>query len=90
MKYRIHATRRMFQRDIAEEDIELLIREGNIIESYDDDFPFPSLLINGKALSGKPLHVVVAVNRLEKILVVITAYEPDPLKWSKGFIRRIK
>ena len=90
IEYRVHAVRRMFQRDIFEEDVELLLKEGKIIERYDDDFPLPSLLISGADAEGHPLHVVAGINNAEKIIVVITAYEPDPLKWSDNFTGRIQ
>ncbi|MBF0232846.1 MAG: DUF4258 domain-containing protein, partial [Desulfamplus sp.] len=32
IEYRIHATRRMFQRAIHEDDVERTLKEGNIIE----------------------------------------------------------
>ena len=90
IKYRVHATRRMFQRNIKAEDLELLLREGEIIEKYDDDFPLPSILISGITLTNRPLHLVAGINNVEKIIVIITAYEPDPFIWSDNFTRRIK
>jgi len=90
IKYRIHATRRMFQRNITEEDLELLLRKGEIIEKYDDDFPLPSILISGITLTNRPLHLVAGINNAEKTIVIITAYEPDPSIWSDNFTRRIK
>ncbi len=89
IEFRIHATRRMFQRDIFEDDIEMILREGEVIEHYDDDFPFPSLLINGLTQAYRPLHIVVGVNISEQILVIIAAYEPSPLLWAENFSRRI-
>jgi len=90
IEYRIHATRRMFQRDIHENGVEKVLKDGNIIEQYDDDFPFPSFLINGINTEGVPLHVVAAINRDELKLVIITVYKPDPLKWKNEFSGRIK
>ena len=66
------------------------LKEGDIIEQYDDDFPFPSVLINGLGAGNVPLHVVVAINSDELKLVIITVYKPDPLKWIDQFSRRIK
>jgi hypothetical protein len=86
--YRVHASRRMFERDIFEDDVEFILNRGSIVERYDEDYPLPSLLLNGRASSGKQLHVVVAINALEKKLIIITAYEPDALKWTDGFSRR--
>jgi len=42
IEYRVHATRRMFQRSIQPEDIEIILRDGSVIEEYSDDFPLPS------------------------------------------------
>jgi hypothetical protein len=90
IEYRVHSVRRMFQRDIYEDDVELLLEQGEIIERYDDDFPLPSLLISGSDVTGRPLHVVAGINNIEKIIVIITAYEPDPLRWSDNFTGRIQ
>ena len=90
IEYRVHATRRMFERGIHEDDVELTLTRGTIIEKYEEDFPLPSLLLNGPARDGRPIHVVVAVNDLERKLVIITAYVPDLLKWCEGFSRRIQ
>ncbi len=90
IEYRIHATRRMFQRAIHEDDVERILKEGSIIEQYDDDFPFPSVLINGLGARNVSLHVVAAINSDELKLVIITVYKPDPLKWTDKFSRRIK
>ncbi|MBI5141030.1 MAG: DUF4258 domain-containing protein [Nitrospirae bacterium] len=88
IEYRIHATRRMFQRGIHEADIEIVLKSGDVIERYDDDFPLPSMLISGRTRLNDPLHVVAAINHCERKVVIITAYEPDFLKWSDDFSRR--
>ncbi len=89
IEYRVHATRRMFQRDILEDDVEFILRKGSIIERYDEDYPLPSLLLNGRVSNGRQRHVVVAANSSERRLVIITTYEPDSLKWTDGFSRRL-
>ncbi len=90
VKYRLHSTRRMFQRDIVNNDVEYLLVNGNVIEQYVDDFPFPSLLLNGQTANGRALHVVVGVNNTERQLIIITTYEPDPRKWTNNFSRRVQ
>jgi hypothetical protein len=90
LEYRIHATKRMFERDISENDIESVLTAGRVIEDYKDDFPLPSVLICGRSKEERPLHIVVGINQAEKILVIITAYEPDPEKWISDFSRRQK
>jgi hypothetical protein len=86
--YRLHASKRMFEREINDDDVEFLLKNGEIIERYDDDYPLPSLLLNGFSKNKRPLHLVVAVNRDEKRLIIVTVYEPDPLKWLDNFSRR--
>jgi hypothetical protein len=86
--YRIHATHRMFERNISEDDILLVLEQGAIIEEYHDDFPFPSILINGRSIAEQPLHVIVGIDRSEKRLYIITTYEPDATKWTDNFSRR--
>ena len=88
IEYRVHATRRMFQRFIGDDDIERILEKGQVIEKY-DDFPLPSILLNGQTASGRALHVVVGVNESERKLVIITTYEPDPVKWGDSFSRRL-
>lgn len=88
LEYRVHATRRMFERGVNSEDIEGVLRDGHIIERYDDELPLRHLLLNGKTASSTPLHVVVVVHLSEKRLTVITLYEPDSSKWMQNFSRR--
>jgi hypothetical protein len=90
IEYRIHATRRMFERDINEDDVEIVLEKGNVIERYDDDFPFPSVLINGTGSDNSYLHVVAAINESERKVFVITTYKPTSLRWKNEFSGRIK
>jgi len=89
IRYRVHATRRMFSRSVSEEDIICLLDNGNIIEDYEDDFPFPSVLLNGVSAKGRPLHAVIGIDVELKRLYIITVYEPDPRKWIEDYSRRI-
>jgi len=80
----------MFQRDIEEDELLFVLRNGQIIESYAMDFPFPSVLVSGRTPNNRPLHVVAAADATEKRLYIITTYEPDPLKWTNNFERRME
>ena len=85
--FRVHAIQRMFEREISREDVRQVLETGTIIESYPDDEPYPSRLVLG--WSGvRPIHVVVADNRDEDEIIVITVYEPDPGRWEPGFSER--
>jgi hypothetical protein len=57
--YRVHAVRRMFERGIAEADVQSVLSEGEEIAGYPDDLPYPSRLLFGWR-GDRPLHVVVA------------------------------
>jgi hypothetical protein len=78
---------RMFERRISVDDVRLAVRTGLLIEEYPADQPYPSRLVLGWS-GSRPLHVVVADNRSEDELIVITVYEPDPALWSDDFRRR--
>ncbi len=77
----------MFQRGITVEDVRLTIAEGELVEDYPDDMPYPSQLILGWR-DARPVHVVLAHNHDDDETIVITAYEPDPDQWNAGFKRR--
>lgn len=88
--YRTHAIERLFEREISEEDVEACIVNGEIIEKYMDDKPYPSFLVldyENEEIS-KPLHVVFAKNNEE--IIIITAYRPDKKKWSNDYKQRIE
>jgi hypothetical protein len=89
IEYRVHATRRMFQRHIDAEEVAFILTHGHVIERYDEDFPLPSVLLNGRTAANRPVHVVVGINVDEQKLVIITTYEPDALQWVDNFARRI-
>jgi hypothetical protein len=48
------------------------------------------MLVDGKTQTGRALHIVVGINKDEKILYIITTYEPDAQKWINNKVRRIK
>ena len=43
-----HAISRMAQRDISQKDVKSILLFGEIIEEYNDDYPYPSYLIMGE------------------------------------------
>ncbi len=85
--FRLHAVRRMFQRQISEYDLRNVLATGEVIESYPDDTPYPSRLILGWN-DERPLHIAVADNEKEEETIVITVYEPDSKHWEEGFRKR--
>jgi len=88
--FRVHAVRRMFTRKISRDEVAAVIRNGEDVEDYPDDKPYPSKLLLGWS-GGRPVHAVVAHNETEGEFIVVTAYEPDLEKWEEGFkVRRKK
>lgn len=81
-----HAISQMFERNISVLDIEKSI-EGETIEDYPDDKPYPSRLIL-LFCANRPIHVVLAENIEDKEIIIVTAYEPSLLMWELGFRKR--
>jgi hypothetical protein len=76
-----HLLTRMRQRQIQFDDIKCAITEGEIIEQYPTDYPFPSCLIN-----AENIHIVCGIG--EGLLYIITAYRPSPELWEDGGRKR--
>lgn len=81
-----HASIRFRQRSIKAKDIRCAVNNGEIIEQYPDDFPFPSCLVLGKSITGDHIHIVMSDEG--SMSRIITAYKPDPDKWSDDFKTR--
>ncbi len=78
-----HAAERFRQRNIKARDIRHAVFNGEIIEQYPDDFPFPSCLILGNTSKGQYIHIVMSDEG--SMSRIITAYYPDKHKWSEDF-----
>lgn len=61
---------------------------SEILESYEHDEPYPSVLLFGRTVENRPIHVVCAYESQEDQAIVITVYEPDPNRWE-DFRRRV-
>ena len=85
--FRIHAIQRMFERRVSVEAVRRVLQSGEMIEDYSDEMPAPGGLVSARH-GQRPLHVVMAENKEDGELVVITVYEPDPGQWKPGFRNR--
>ena len=63
--YREHAIQRMFERDIFEIDVENTIKNGEIIEEYIDDEPYPSFLVLGLTLNLFMLFLLKIMKKMK-------------------------
>ena len=83
-----HADEEAANDNLAFEEIYFSVIHGNIIESYLDDFPYPSCLVMGNTFSGDPIHSVWAYNPSNEWAVLVTVYRPDPSRWVNWKERR--
>ena len=76
IEWQRHALEQMMERGISRETVKEVLRNGELVEDYPDDKPYPSGLFLGW-IKGKPLHVVAAFDSLTGWCFIITAYKPD-------------
>jgi hypothetical protein len=87
VRFTRHAFERMFRRKVTPKEVSGVIAQGEVIASYPDDTPHPSVLILGFT-AREPLHVVVARDDVSRICYVITVYSPDPEIWEPNLKTR--
>jgi len=80
IKWSTHCLERMQERDISRGDVLSCVLQGEIIEDYPNDYPFPSCLIFGHTIQGRVLHTVIGADRAAAY--VITAYYPSADKFE--------
>lgn len=89
IRWTAHALNRLIQRDISINGVKKVLIEGEVIEQYEGDYPYPSCLVYGKNENNKVIHVVCGYDGNE--LWIITAYYPDELTWNSDLkLRRRK
>src|SRR5689334_17271561 len=82
--FRMHATRRMFERRVGVEEIRRVVEAGDIVEDYPDDTPYPSRLLLGWHRL-RPLHVVAADVPESDETIIVTVYQPNADEWDPSF-----
>ncbi len=82
----LHGQLRLNERNISVYDVINAIDNGEIIEQYPKDFPFPSCLILGISINNTYIHVVVSMN--DDKIYLITAYVPSLDIWEKDLKTR--
>lgn len=85
IKWTIHALKRIRERGISAEEVLRCVTQGQVIENYPDDRPFPSCLIHCVS-DGKHLHAVVSSDGTE--ITIITAYIPNGDEWEDDYQTR--
>ena len=72
------------------DEVFISVFQGEIIEEYPEDKPYPSCLVYGKTFREEPVHSVWAYNSQNEWAVLITVYRPDPRRWIEWRTRRPK
>jgi hypothetical protein len=90
--YRVtgHAADEMLDDEIAEPDLIAATLAGEVIEDYPTAFPFPACLLLGQLPDGSAVHAVWAYDAATCYSFLVTAYRPDPARWTPDLRRRVK
>lgn len=83
-----HARKEAKEDNLLLDEIFDSTQNGEVIEDYPTDTPYPSCLIYGQNQDGHPVHSVWAYAADSQIAVLITVYRPDPNRWIEWKIRR--
>lgn len=89
IRWQRHALERMMERDIFRDDVKQVLLNGEMIEEYPDDHPFPSGLFFG-IRNEIPLHVVAAVDKEGDWCYIVTVYKPGSQHFEPDFKTRKK
>ena len=87
LEWQRHALQRIIERGILRIEVKNAILNGDIIEEYNNDYPFPSVLI-AYINSVKSLHVVLSYDETNDKYYIITVYIPSEIYFEKDLITR--
>jgi len=84
-----HGYDEMIQDGILARDVVESVSEGQVVEDYPTDPKGPCVLVLQHDSRHEPIHAVWGIPRGQSSpAVLVTAYRPDPERWSSDFRRR--
>ena len=86
--FKKHTLLRMNERRISADEVKTALLQCEVVEAYPEDRPLPSGLFLGFTETGRPIHAVAAVDLDDKMLWLITVYEPTSAAWFEGYRKR--
>jgi hypothetical protein len=76
--------------DIFVRDIILSVEDAVLVEDYPEFHKGPAALVLQYDEDGNPIHIVWGISKgTVSPAVLVTAYRPDPTRWSDDYLRRL-
>jgi hypothetical protein len=89
-KFSAHALDEVLADGILLGDIVYGVSEAHMVEDYPEYGKGPCVLVLLRDNNGNPVHALWGIPRGKTApAVLITAYRPDPGKWTDDFLRRM-
>ena len=84
-----HADEELRKDEISLRDLIAGVQSSVVVEDYPNFGKGPCVLVLQRDAAGAPIHVLWGLRKsTTRPIVMITAYRPDPPRWSADFLRR--